>query len=114
VEAYKTHATRVFNRLGHVLPKLQILAPNPFKSTYANFYIIPKVHKTPIGGRPITSAFSTLTSKVPKVASNILKLLFTEFKIHAIKMVLILHLPYASTQRMPFKRHNRPLIFSQK
>jgi hypothetical protein len=85
VSAYKTHATRVFNRLKHVSLKLQILAPNLSKSTYANFYVIPKVHKTPIDARPITSAFSTLTSRVSKVASDVLELLFARLKTRAIE-----------------------------
>ena len=84
-QQYRVHCTRVFNRLGLVSSRFQILAPDPNKSDYPNFYVVPKVHKSPPAARPIVGAYDSLTSRASKIVSDVLGLLFKEVKKQAVE-----------------------------
>jgi hypothetical protein len=57
----KTINSRIYNRLVNLQPQYRLLTPDP-DVYFPNFYVVPKVHKSPIRTRPITGAFNSGTT----------------------------------------------------
>jgi hypothetical protein len=57
----KTINSRIYNRLVNLQPQYRLMAPDP-DAYFPNFYVVPKVHKSPIRARPITGAFNSGTT----------------------------------------------------
>jgi hypothetical protein len=70
-----SYCTKISNRLGNIKPRLRLLAPDP-DAYLPYFYVLSKVHKTPVGAHPITGAFKSSTSKISKAVSDILGQIF--------------------------------------
>jgi hypothetical protein len=60
---------RISNRLSNIHEDLCLVSPS-MDSYFLSFYTLLKVHKNPVGARPITGAFDSLTSRASKAASN--------------------------------------------
>jgi hypothetical protein len=73
---------RISNWLSNIHEDLCLVTPS--KDFYfPSFYTLSKVHKNPVGARPITGAFDLLTSKASKATSNGLREIYKILSIQA-------------------------------
>jgi hypothetical protein len=71
--------TRIFNQLHNINSSYKMLAPDP-NAYFSNFYVVPKVHKTPTGTRSITGAFNSGTSWISRAVLDVLTDAFAKLK----------------------------------
>jgi hypothetical protein len=76
---YNALCKSIGDALGHIKPNFRLLAPiSEFYFSY--FYTVPKVHKTPIGARPITRAYNRLTTRISVACNDVLAEIFKVLK----------------------------------